>query len=103
MKVLLISIILFLTASCETVIKTNVETVVQLPFLKNTSSECYYLDEFMPMPDALVTGESGSLKLRYYTYKAANYKDKLNTSIVLYFYSDNNKCWSLFEEYFVVE
>ena len=103
MRALLLSIILFLTASCETVVKTSVDTVVQLPFLKNTSNECYYLDEFMPMPDSLVTGESGSLKLRYYTYKAASYKEHQNNSIVLYFYSNNNKCWSLFEEYFVVE
>ncbi len=103
MKTLIFNIIIFLTVSCETVVKTSMDTAVQLPFLKNSNNECYYLDDFMPMPDAMVTGESGSLKLRYYTYKAANYKKWHNNSIVLYFYSNDNKCWSLFEEYYIVE
>ena len=103
MKTLILPIIIFFTVSCETVVKTSMDTAVQLPFFKNSNNECYYLDDFMPMPDALVTGESGSLKLRYYTYKAANYKKWHNNSIVLYFYSSDNKCWSLFEEYYVVE
>lgn len=53
------------------------------------------------MPDGLVSGESGSLKLRYYTYKAASYKEWSDTHIILSFYSEDEKCWSLFEEYYV--
>ena len=46
-----------------------------LPFIKNSANECYFLDEFMPVPDNLVSGKSGGLKLRYYTYNKASYKD----------------------------
>lgn len=55
----------------------------------------------MPMPDNLVSGESGNLKLRYYSYQAANYKDWENKHVILSFYSRDEKCWSLFEEYYV--
>jgi len=74
---------------------------VVLPFIKNSANECYYLDEFMPTPDGMVTGKYGSLSLRYYNYKAASYKDWGDKNIVLSFYSRDDRCWSLFEEYYV--
>ena len=67
-------------------------------FLRNSSNECYYLDEFMPAPDSLVSGESGGMKLRYYTYLKAQYKEWRSYTILLSFYSLDRKCWSLFEE-----
>lgn len=93
-----------LIASCQTrVIVDKISDGVQLPYMKNSANECYYLDEFMPIPDSLVSGKSGRLKLRYYTYKAALYKDFSEKHIILSFYSADEKCWSLFEEYFVLE
>jgi hypothetical protein len=74
---------------------------VRLPFFKNTANECYFLDEFMPTPDAMVTGRSGSMNLRYYSYAAASYKDWDEMQVVLSFYSNDDRCWSLFEEYYV--
>ena len=71
---------------------------VIIPFLRNSSNECYYLDEFMPAPDSLVSGESGGMKLRYYTYLKAQYKEWRSYTILLSFYSLDRKCWSLFEE-----
>lgn len=73
-----------------------------LPFIKNSGNECYFLDEFMPVPDGMVTGKSGSMSLRYYTYKYANYKDWENKQVILSFYSNDDRCWSLFEEYYVM-
>lgn len=81
---------------------TDPEGVV-LPFIKNSANECYFLDEFMPLPNSLVTGKHGSVNLRYYTYNSANYKKYFNTRIILSFYSKDNHCWSLFEEYYVVD
>jgi hypothetical protein len=106
LKVLSISLILCAGSACQTLsLSTKVKTVesVQLPFIKNSANECYYLDEFMPTPSALVNGKSGSLDLRYYTYQAANYKNWQNQKIVLSFYSNDHRCWSLFEEYYMVE
>lgn len=97
---------ILLLESCETVgVATKIKTVdtVELPFIKNSANECYYLDEFMPLPDSMVSGRYGILKLRYYTYKAANYKHWSEKRIVLSFYSKDDTCWSLFEEYFVIE
>ncbi len=74
---------------------------VQIPFLRNSPNECYYLDEFMPVPDGMVAGKHGRLNLRYYTYKAASYKDWDQMHIVLAFYSQDDHCWSLFEEAYV--
>lgn len=91
-------------SGCSTLgLSARVKTAetVQLPFIKNTANECYYLDEFMPVPDSLVSGQSGQMKLRYYTYRAANYKDWDNRHVVLSFYSRDDRCWSLFEEYYV--
>ncbi|MFY7929029.1 MAG: hypothetical protein ACOVS5_09160 [Oligoflexus sp.] len=89
-------------AGCQTPVKLEALTPVILPYIKNSANECYYLDEFMPVPDALVSGEAGALRLRYYTYKFANYKDWQNREIVLSFYSRDAKCWSLFEEFYLV-
>lgn len=69
-----------------------------LPYLKNDGSECYYLDEFMPIPSQMVNGKSGSTKLRYYTYRKARFLDQPVGTIVLAFYSHDGYCWSLFEE-----
>lgn len=91
-------------SGCSTLgLSARVKTAetVQLPFIKNTANECYYLDEFMPVPDSLVSGQSGTMKLRYYTYRAANYKDWDNRHVILSFYSRDDRCWSLFEEYYV--
>ncbi len=90
-------------SACQTVVHLEGVTPVKLPYLKNTANECYYLDEFMPVPDNLVTGLSGALKLRYYAFKFANYKDWNEREIVLSFYSRDDKCWSLFEEFYVVK
>lgn len=89
---------------CSTIgVSARMKTVdvVQLPFIKNSANECYYLDEFMPTPDNMVAGKSGPMALRYYTYKAADYKDWESRHIVLSFYSRDEKCWSLFEEYYI--
>lgn len=74
---------------------------VILPFIKNSPNECYFLDEFMPVPDGMVTGKMGILSLRYYTYKLASYKDWQKKTITLSFYSQDARCWSLFEEYYL--
>jgi len=73
---------------------------VVLPFLRLAQAgECYYLDDFMPTPDSLVTGKNGNLHLRYYNYRYARYKTWSETGIMLSFYSKDSRCWSLFEEY----
>ena len=71
---------------------------VTLPYLRLESSECYYLDDFIPTPDTLVTGKNNGLFLRYYTYKLANYKSWTERNLMLSFYSRDNRCWSLFDE-----
>jgi hypothetical protein len=78
-------------------------TTVQLPYMRNSSNECYFLDEFMPTPDAMITGRSGNLSLRYYSYKGASYKEWQNTKINLAFYSSDMRCWSLFEEFYTAQ
>ncbi len=72
---------------------------VTLPFLRLESSECYFVDEFLPTPDNLVFGKNAGIFLRYYTYHAANYKTWDREKVMLAFYSKDNHCWSLFEEY----
>ncbi|MBP9708310.1 MAG: hypothetical protein KBD78_11750 [Oligoflexales bacterium] len=74
---------------------------MSLPFIKNSPNECYYLDEFMPTPDGLVTGKYGTMDIRYYTYQNASYKDWEREHVMLSFYSRNNLCWTLFEEYYI--
>ena len=89
-------------SACQSVVKLEARTPVQVPYIRNSANECYYLDEFMPVPDSLVSGESGAMKLRYYTYNFANYKDWADREIVLSFYSRDDKCWSLFEEFYLI-
>jgi hypothetical protein len=80
--------------------KDELGAVLDIPFIKNTPEECYYLDEFMPVPDRLVPGKTSGLGLRYYTYNMASYKDWDRKKITLSFYSNDDHCWFLFEEYF---
>ena len=106
-KIIYFCIIFFITmlSSCSTfTFTTSLKTddAVQLPLFKNTPNECYYLDDFMPIPDSLVVGKSGSLNLRYYTYAAAKYKQWKNRKVILSFYSTDNRCWSLFEESYMI-
>ena len=72
---------------------------VTLPFMRMEAGECYFIDDFMPTPDNLVSGRSGGLWLRYYTYRSAVYKVWDEEKVMLAFYSRDNRCWSLFEEY----
>lgn len=96
-----LAVFLFSTIpACQTLFHSGDEGVL-LPFLKNSPQECYYLDEFMPVPNNLVSGKMGSLTLRYYTYNTATYKDWTDKRIVLSFYSTDEHCWSLFEEFYV--
>ena len=93
--------LLFLSA-CATLNFGRDNEPLLIPYIKNSPNECYYLDEFMPIANNMVTGKSGSLNLRYYTYNKATYKDWRNKNqIVLAFYSKDGQCWSLYEEYFV--
>ena len=71
-----------------------------LPFLRlEQGGECYFIDDFLPTPDSMVTGKNSGLYLRYYTYWNANYKYWDEVGIMLSFYSKDSRCWSLFEEY----
>ncbi|MEN9530324.1 MAG: hypothetical protein RI932_2197 [Pseudomonadota bacterium] len=72
---------------------------VTLPFMRMEPGECYYLDDFMPTPDSMVSGKSSGLYLRYYTFSSAVYKVWEKERVMLAFYSRDNRCWSLFEEY----
>ena len=97
-------ILIFLTVSCSTSpTGKNIKATVMLPHVKNTANECYFLDEFMPIPDSLVTGRTGSVNLRYYNYSSAKYKDWPARRVVLSFYSSDNLCWSLFEELYITD
>lgn len=87
-------------SSCAT-LKFREPIPVELPFIKNSASECYYLDSFMPVPDSLTSGRSSGVSLRYYSYRFAKYKDWNDKPVVLAFYSRDDHCWSLFEEYYV--
>lgn len=99
-------LIVFVLSGCSTLKrvawsgKRRANDRVVLPFLKNSPNECYFLDEFMPAPNNLVTGRSGSLNLRYYTYNLATYKEWPKHRIILSFYSTDLQCWSLFEEFY---
>jgi hypothetical protein len=94
-----------LLPACQTTsigVKVAAPEGVEIPFMKNAATECYFLDDFMPVPDRLVTGKHGSIGLRYYSYNTANYKDwDPRRKVILSFYSVDNRCWSLFEEYMV--
>lgn len=104
-KLSLFVISLFTHTGCQSLgfsVSVDGAEPISLPFMKNSANECYFLDEFMPLPDRMVTGRSGALDLRYYSYSLASYKDWEQQQIVLSFYSSDNRCWSLFEEYAVL-
>jgi hypothetical protein len=90
-----------MVSGCATIPRAGKSDAVYLPFIKNTPNECYYIDDFMPVPDGMVRGKTGSLNIRYYSYKSATYKDWEQKHIILSFYSQDDRCWSLFEEYYV--
>lgn len=79
--------------------RKDIGVSVILPFMRMDSGECYYLDDFMPTPDNMVSGKSSGLHLRYYTFRSATYKTWESERVMLAFYSRDNRCWSLFEEY----
>lgn len=101
-RMLLLLLATSMLSACWTV-KYREPVPVYLPFMKNNANECYYVDEFLPVPDSMTTGRTEGLALRYYRYKSATYGEYQNKHVVLAFYSRDNSCWSLFEEYFVVE
>lgn len=88
-------------SSCATIPENRKDLAfpIELPFMRMEPQECYYLDDFMPTPDKLVTGLSNGLYLRYYTYNSAIYKFWEKEKVMLAFYSRDQRCWSLFEEY----
>ena len=95
MKTLILALLVFAVSSCASLLgdsSIGEYDSVQLPYFRNSSNECYYLDEFMPVPDSLVAGKYGRLNLRYYTYKEATYKEMDSTYIVLSFYSQDDRC-----------
>ncbi len=89
--------------SCTTPVATvrgPAPVPVSLPFMRLAQAgECYFIDDFMPTPDTMVTGKATGLSLRYYTYWNARYKSWAETGVMLSFYSKDSRCWSLFEEY----
>ena len=88
---IIIFISLTMVVSCVTPSsREQTASTVKIPFLKNSAQECYYLDDFMPIPDNVVNGKYGSLFVRYYTYRYASYKDWDDQHIILSFYSQNN-------------
>ncbi len=105
MKCALILSLVCVLSACAALFSTKSVTKEGLvvPFLKNTPNECYFLDEFMPTPNSLVSGRAGAIALRYYTFNSASYKEWKDKQIVLAFYSLDDRCWSLFEEYYLLE
>ncbi len=103
--IIFISFIIFVCNSCNSISTTTVvrgpaPAPVILPFLRlEQAGECYFIDDFIPTPDSLVTGKTNGLNLRYYTYWNARYKFWSDVGIMLSFYSKDSRCWALFEEY----
>ena len=93
----------WIATGCKTATQVSGAETVNIPFLKNSAEECYFLDEFMPLPDGLVTGKNGAIDLRYYTYRSASYKEWGIKEVMLSFYSRDRRCWSLFEEYYIAK
>jgi hypothetical protein len=98
---LLIAAVLAVLQGCSTLPESRKDLgfPVELPFMRMEPQECYYLDDFLPTPDNMVVGRSGGLHLRYYTYNSAIYKFWKKEKVMLAFYSRDQRCWSLFEEY----
>ncbi|MBM3383040.1 MAG: hypothetical protein FJY29_11435 [Betaproteobacteria bacterium] len=97
----LVALLLVLLGGCASMPERRKELShpVTLPFMRMEPGECYYLDDFMPTPDSMVSGKSSGLYLRYYTFSSAVYKVWERERVMLAFYSRDNRCWSLFEEY----
>src|SRR4051812_10978142 len=73
--------------SIPTAVRGPAPMPVNLPFMRlEQGGECYYIDDFMPTPDSLVTGKTTGLYLRYYTYWNARYKYWSEVGIMLSFY-----------------
>lgn len=102
-RLVFITLFSLLLNGCNTlppILRGAAPTPVNLPFLRlEQAGECYFVDDFMPTPDSLVSGKTSSLFLRYYTYWNARYKYWSNVGVLLAFYSRDERCWALFEEY----
>lgn len=101
-RLIYITIFSILLSGCvaPTVVRGPPPAPVNLPFLRlEQAGECYFIDDFLPTPDSLVSGKYSNLFLRYYTYWNARYKYWSEVGIMLSFYSRDMRCWSLFEEY----
>ncbi len=99
---LLFAFVSFVVSGCASMApekRKDFGAPVALPFMRMEANECYYIDDFLPTPDLMVTGKSNGMYLRYYTYEAAIYKIWDKERIMLAFFSRDNRCWSLFEEY----
>ncbi|MES2615677.1 MAG: hypothetical protein V4591_09700 [Bdellovibrionota bacterium] len=98
----IVALFVFFT-SCYSVpssVRRPAPVPVNLPFMRlEQGGECYYIDDFLPTPDSLVTGKTTGLYLRYYTYWNGRYKHWSDVGVMLSFYSRDSRCWSLFEEY----
>lgn len=74
--------------------------MVHLPSLEREGSQsCYVIEDLLPKPNLLKKEQTSQFSLRYYTYTNAQYKDWKSVGVVLAFYSVDNHCWSLFDEY----
>ena len=101
-RLVFFTLFVLLINSCSTppVVRGPPPAPVNLPFLRlEQAGECYFIDDFLPTPDSMVSGKTSNLYLRYYTYWNARYKYWSDVGIMLAFYSKDMRCWSLFEEY----
>ena len=96
---LLTVVMAVMTSGCLKSLTIHAADPVDLPLMRNTASQCYYIDEFLPLPNNVLTGRSGEYALRHYFYKKANYKEWGELPVMLSFYSKDGRCWSLYEEY----
>ncbi|WP_397602056.1 hypothetical protein [Silvanigrella sp.] len=97
-----LALLSLLLNGCSTppVVRGPPPSPVNLPFLRlEQAGECYFIDDFLPTPDSLVSGKTSNLFLRYYTYWNARYKYWSDVGVMLAFYSRDMRCWALFEEY----
>lgn len=97
-----LTLFILLINGCNTppIVRGPPPSPVNLPFLRlEQAGECYFIDDFMPTPNSLVSGKTSSLFLRYYTYWNARYKYWSDVGVMLAFYSRDMRCWALFEEY----
>ncbi len=101
-RLVIFTLFSLLLSGCNTppVVRGPPPSPVSLPFLRlEQAGECYFIDDFLPTPDSLVSGKTSNLFLRYYTYWNARYKYWSDVGVMLAFYSRDMRCWALFEEY----